>query len=88
MPSIKDHCIETKAALGSDWFCVHKWLDECAGVYWPSKMHRAHRHHRDGIEEVRKLWGDQAADAARIHILADMGVVLDTAEDVERKYRI
>lgn len=30
------------------------------------------RHHLAGIEQVRKLWGDQAAVAARMHIVADL----------------
>lgn len=30
------------------------------------------RHHRQGIEEVRRLWGDRAALAAEIHIRQDL----------------
>lgn len=30
------------------------------------------RHHLAGIEQVRELWGDQAAEAARLHIIADL----------------
>jgi hypothetical protein len=34
--------------------------------------HRKLCHHLEGIELVRKLWGDQAAAAARLHIIADL----------------
>lgn len=29
------------------------------------------RHHVKGIEEIRKMWGDEAANAAKIYILVD-----------------
>ncbi len=51
---------------------VHNWLDEFAGKP-PHKMrHRRFRHHEEGIAEVRRLWGDEAALAARQHIEADL----------------
>ena len=34
--------------------------------------HRKKRHHLAGIEEVRRLWGDEAAEAARQHIITDL----------------
>ncbi len=34
--------------------------------------HRKLRHHLTGIEQARKLWGDEAAAAARPHIIADL----------------
>lgn len=71
----KEHCEQTKAVMGRDWSHIHHWLDEFAGIYWPSMVHRSHRHHRVGIEEARKLWGDEAAEAARMHIVADIGFV-------------
>jgi len=33
--------------------------------------HRAYRHNRRGVEEVRRKWGDRAAKAAEIHIKRD-----------------
>jgi hypothetical protein len=33
--------------------------------------HRRLRHHAAGIEEVRRLFGDKAADAAQLHIEMD-----------------
>ena len=34
--------------------------------------HRKLRHHLACIEQVRKLWGDRAAEAAWLHIIADL----------------
>jgi hypothetical protein len=34
--------------------------------------HRGLRHHLEGIEEVRRKFGDQAAEAARQHIISDL----------------
>lgn len=34
--------------------------------------HRKKRHHLTSIEEVRKMWGDEATEAARQHILTDL----------------
>jgi predicted HD phosphohydrolase len=72
MPSFAQHCAETTAALGQLFDEVHLWLDEFAGKPPYGMRHRKLRHHRAGIELVRKLWGDQAAEAARLHIIADL----------------
>jgi hypothetical protein len=37
--------------------------------------HRDKRHHVGGVEEARELWGDGAAEAAKLHIIADCGKV-------------
>ena len=34
--------------------------------------HRKKRHHEAGVEEVRRQWGEQAAAAARQHIISDL----------------
>ena len=72
MSTFQEHCNECEAVLGKSFDFVHRWLDEFASSYFPSPIHRAIRHHAEGIEEVRKLWGDEAAEAARLHIQADM----------------
>jgi hypothetical protein len=72
MPSLTEHCGETKAVLGNPFEEVHRWLDEFAGQPSHGMRHRKLRHHLAGIEQVRKLWGDQAAEAARLHIIADL----------------
>jgi len=72
MPSFTEHCAETTAVLGKPFEEVHRWLDEFAGQTPYGMRHRKLRHHLAGIEQVRKLWGNQAAVAARLHIIADL----------------
>ena len=88
MASYEEHCSDCLNELGDEWGKVHKWLDEFfAKMGWDAK-HRDLRHHEVGIEEVRKMWGDEAAEAARIHIKKDFyGYVPKDADDV-LKWRI
>ena len=81
----KAHCDECEKKLGKGWEVVHRWLDYYANHNGAAfnPHHRIFRHHRKGVEEVRKMWGDQAAKAAELHIIADEGSV---PED-ERYYR-
>lgn len=83
----KEHAKDCKEALGKDWVVVHQWLDELASIYWPAKIHRTHRHHKEGIEEVRRKWGDEAARAAEIHILKDEGRIPTRAE-IHKQYGV
>ena len=71
----KEHCKECLEKLGNDWNKVHAWLDAFAWKYFPNATHRQIRHHTEGVEEVRKMWGDEAAKAAELHIIADEGYV-------------
>ena len=87
MASLKQHSADCKAILGKDWFVVHQWLDEYAKIYWPAKMHRVHRHHKDGVADCVKKWGEQAGHAAMIHILTDEGEIL-SEEGIHKKYGI
>ena len=70
MPFFTEHCAETKAVLGKPLQEMHRWLDEFAGQSPYGIRVRKLRHHLAGIEQARKLWGDQAA--ARLHIVADL----------------
>ena len=71
----KDHCKDCQEKMGKAWEAVHRWLDEFAyggsGMFRPE--HRRVRHHKAGVEQVRKMWGDEAAKAAELHVLADVG---------------
>ncbi|HPR89763.1 MAG TPA: hypothetical protein PL181_17260 [bacterium] len=69
---LEEHECESLAASGQPWTEVHRWLDEFAGTPDLGMRHRRKRHHRQGIEEVRRRWGDAAAEAARQHIIADL----------------
>ena len=67
----EDHCAECVRVLGEAFEDVHRWLDEYAATPLGAR-HRRRRHHLAGIEEVRRRWGDQAAEAARLHVIADL----------------
>jgi hypothetical protein len=69
MPTFDKHCSDCRLALGEDFADVHRWLDEFFPTMGPK--HRCVRHHAAGVEEVRRTWGDAAAEAAIIHIKAD-----------------
>ncbi len=68
----KDHIQQSIETFGRPFAEVHQWLDAFAGSKSFGMRHRKKRHHMAGIEEVRELWGDEAAEAARQHIIADL----------------
>lgn len=88
MASYKDHCAECKEKLGNDFAVVHRWLDEFFAKMGCHERHRDIRHHEKGIEEVRKLWGDQAAEAARLHIATDFHGWVPKDELEVQKWRL
>lgn len=69
MSSFKEHCNDSYNEFGNPFPHVHKYLDEFFAKIGPK--HRSIRHHIEGVEEVRKLWGDDAALAAESHIQKD-----------------
>jgi DNA-binding GntR family transcriptional regulator len=83
MASFDDHCRDCLKALGEPFEEVNRWLDAFFPVY--GFDHRPERHHEEGIEEVRALWGDRAAEAARIHIQRDYGFIPTKAQADEWK---
>ena len=70
MASWPEHELECKAKLGKPFAEVHKYLDQWHGMF--GGHHRFMLHHQEGIEEVREKFGDEAAEAARVHIIQDM----------------
>jgi hypothetical protein len=74
MPSFKAHCEQAELTFGRPFEEVHLWLDEFAGKPPFGMKHRHLRHHLQGVEEVRRMWGDTAADAAKQHIEADLAM--------------
>ena len=66
----QDHCADSIRLFGDGFEEVHLWLDEFAATL--GARHRRKRHHLAGIQEVRRRWGDQAAEAARQHIVSDL----------------
>lgn len=73
MPKFEVHCEDCVRELGEPFEEVHQWLDEL--FKFVGSDHRDIRHNRNGVEKVRGMWGDRAARAAEIHIIADEGQV-------------
>lgn len=84
MPSCEQHCLECLHFIGDEFSYVHIWLDEFSLIQGPK--HRLSRHHKEGIEEVLRMWGDSAAKAAERHIISDVGEVLSRS-DLRRKWK-
>ena len=81
----ESHCKEAEKTFGSRYEEIHRWLDEFAARY-PSHLkykHRKYRHHKEGIDEARKLFGDLGALVAEQHILLDNGGWIPERKDYE-----
>jgi len=81
----EEHCRECRKKLGDDWEKVHIWLDETAKGYFPWHGHRQIRHHSDGVQAIREMWGEEAAEAAEMHIISDEGYV-PSKEQIRESY--
>ena len=78
MPKFEVHCQDCIIQLGESFEYVHKWLDELFAFV--GSDHRDIRHNKMGVEKVRKMWGDRAAQAAEIHIMKDEGKIPEVDE--------
>lgn len=69
----EQHCRASETAFGKRYENIHRWLDEFVNLYEPSKRykHRKFRHHKEGIQEARKMFGDIGALVAEQHIKHD-----------------
>jgi hypothetical protein len=72
MPTFEEHCAESFKTFGKEFTQVHIWLDEFAGTPEYGFRHRKKRHHEAGIQIVAELFGEDAALAARQHIISDL----------------
>ena len=72
MPRFEYHCAESLRLFGKPYEEVHRWLDEFAGTPEYGYRHRRKRHHEDGIRESINLFGPEAGEAARQHIISDL----------------
>jgi hypothetical protein len=86
MPKFEVHCQDCVRELGEPFEKVHQWLDELFA--YCGADHRDIRHNNLGIEKVRQMWGDRAAEAARIHIVADEGCVPAVNEQLKLRLAI
>jgi len=58
-------------------------MDEMFKYFGP--LHRRVRHHKQGVNEVQKIFGKEEAKAAIIHIVRDCGAVPDIQDYVNHK---
>jgi hypothetical protein len=72
MPKLEEHCAESFQLFGKPYTEVHLWLDEFAESKECGMRHRCKRHHEAGLEQVRRIFGEEAVVAARQHIIADL----------------
>ena len=72
MSSLEDHCQDSINKFGDAYVHVHLWLDEFASVSGILSRHRKFRHHLEGVEQCKKLFVDNAAEVARLHVLTDL----------------
>jgi hypothetical protein len=70
--TFEQHCQESLRLFGSHYEEVHRWLDAFQGTVRYRMRHRRVRHHEAGIQEVIRLFGEQAGAVARQHIIADL----------------
>ena len=82
MASRPEHLFIDKKHFGQEFNDVHEWLDYFYRIH--GGLHRRIRHNKEGVEEVRLMWGDEAAKAAELHILLDMGHI-PSAEQWEKR---
>lgn len=68
----EEHEAECVQLLGKPFTEVHLFMDQFMGKPECGMRHRRKLHHEKGIELVRQMYGDEAAEAARIHIKADL----------------
>ena len=69
---LKDHENESITLFGKPFTEIHKWLDEYAGSEQYGMRHRKIRHHRSGINEAIRIFGDEAKSPATQHIISDL----------------
>ena len=70
--TFEQHCLESLKMFGGMFEEVHIWLDEYAGSAEYGYRHRKKRHHEAGIRQAIELFGLEAGDVARQHIITDL----------------
>jgi hypothetical protein len=73
MAKSEEHCRDCERILGNKHEDVNRWMDELFRQYGPK--HRKHRHCWAGVREAQRLFGDEGAKAAIVHIVRDCGSV-------------
>lgn len=70
--TFEEHCQESIRLFGKPYEEIHHWLDAFAGTPEYGFRHRRKRHHAEGLREVVRLFGKEAEDVARQHIISDL----------------
>ena len=70
--TFEEHCKETSTLFGKPYEEVHRWLDEFQKAPGIGMKHRRFRHHKEGLREITKLFGEDAGNIARQHIISDL----------------
>ena len=70
--TFEEHCQESIRLFGKPYEEIHHWLDAFAGTPEYGFRHRRKRHHAEGLREVVRLFGLEAEDVARQHIISDL----------------
>lgn len=74
MAFVKDHIEDCLRFLDKPYEKVHKWLDNYANAFPVSifnDYHRTFRHNTYGLEFLHAMWGPNAKEAGRIHLIRD-----------------
>jgi hypothetical protein len=79
MGSFEEHKADTLKRIGKTHEYVHEYMDQWHGKF--GAHHRRVLHHQDGVEEIRKMFGDEGAKAAECHIRLDCGGRIPKKED-------
>ena len=66
------HCQDSLKLFGDRFEQVHKWLDAYAGKLGIGMKHRRFRHHQEGIDIIKSLYGEAADLEALRHIKQDL----------------
>lgn len=70
--TLEEHERESLELFGRPWTEVHLWLNEFVGKPEAGMSHRRFRHHKSGVREAEKLFGEEGALAARLHVISDL----------------
>jgi hypothetical protein len=69
MAPLHQHIKDCERLLGAPHEEVHRWIDEFSATV--GAKHRKLRHHWEGVGEAERLFGEDGAKAAIVHILRD-----------------
>jgi hypothetical protein len=83
MCTLAEHEAESLKRFGKAFREVHLYMDQWHGKF--GGHHRFMLHHEEGIAEVYKKFGPDAAEAARVHVIQDTTHVPKKDDYVNKK---